>query len=1041
MRLSLCIVARNEARFIRASIASARPVVDEVIVVDTGSSDGTPDLARQAGARVVEAEWPGDLGEAHNLPLRFATGDWVLSLDGDEVLDPASRDVVRPTIASGGRRHDGFRVTIRNYDYGLIEKFRRADPHEPLAWGALGYRSTAPVRLFRRADAAMFEGRLHQAPAKSIRRRGGRIGTAPLLIHHYGWLRDDRPRTSFYRALARRQVADRPDDPNAWLEFGVILSSTDPAAGLEAFRCARRLGQRATAAYFIGGALADLGRPDQAIGFLTEAVRGNRRDRSPHFDRADALELLGGIYEALGQSTKAEAAYRRAVSLRSDSPVAQNNLAALLSERGAHRQAVAILAALLERFPGMSMPWATLGAVSLRRSNLDAAQRALERALDIDAQNLSARFNLAVVYSRRGQPRRAARAYAAVMEHRAGDPAARLGLRAPAPSRTPSRLHSLSPGGIVTVIAHLHGGAGRVAVDAVRALRGRQHLVLCGDTGAYTGLAFSAELRALGAHVQTVSSADAVRKIVRQVRPSCVLEHWWDNDLIAGAHRVDDGIPWIAIGHACAPMPDDFDAYVVLSQFQSERQRHLPPDRIYRMSNGVDLRRFRTAGRTAGPVTIAMVSRLERAKFPRRLIDYLPPLRTLNSRVAIAGTGGRRFEIEPDLAVHRLEDLVRFVGVIRPSRMPDFLRRANIGLHLTESSHEVCPLAVLEMLAAGLPIVAEPKGALPELIVPGENGLLGESPDEIAAHLQRLIEEPELRRRMGAASRRMAQNYSLARFETSIRTLVAAVGGDRYGRPGTSSSPGRSNAGQIGRRYRTTPPLPIWRPRCSVFVCGTPRSGSALMSEALWNTGVAGRPIASGDLGMSLSRAGRRGQPALDAADVARAIEERASANGVFAGPFAWQHMQELMRVLATLPDREGVDARTRLRDAFVDPRFVWVIRQDRVEQAVAWVRALQSHGWTTYDAAAIRRRLSELDRLDARWRAFFQSLDTTPIVVHYERLVTDDEATTRHVLSALQLPVPRPLVLGERRLLQQADALTHAWVRRFSRESRGPAS
>jgi LPS sulfotransferase NodH/glycosyltransferase involved in cell wall biosynthesis/Flp pilus assembly protein TadD len=1048
MRISLCIVARNEALFLRACIASARPAVDEVVVVDTGSTDGTPDIAREAGACVVEADWPGDLGAAHNLPLLHATGDWILSLDADEILDPGSRDILRQTVASAKRRFDGFRVAIRNYDYALIDKLRRADPHDPLTWGALTYRLTAPVRVFRAMDAFRFQGRLHQRPAVGTRRHVGRIGVAPLIIHHYGWLRTDRSKTSFYRALARRQVASQPADPRAWMELGVILSSTDLPAAVDAFRCARRLGDRTATAYLIGSALIGLGQPRAALKYLTEAAHRNRRDRSPYFDRADAFELLGAAYDTLAAPRRAEAAYRRALALRPDSPAAQNDLAGLLSEKGAHREAVALLETLLDRFPGLNAPWVTLGIAQLGRGDLDAAQRAFERALDINPRNLNARVNLGLVHTCAGRPHRAARAYTAALELRDGDPADRLGLIDRLPRRSfRSPLRPMARGGVVSVIAHLHGGAGRVLVDAVRALRARQHLVLCGDAGAYNRLELRAELRALDIPVQTVASPEAVRSIITRMRPACVLEHWWDNDFVAGSHREHDDVPWVAFGHASSPMPAGYDAYVLLSEFQSRRQRHLPADRTYMMANGVDHRRFRGSARMVGRVTIAMVSRLECAKFPRRLVDYLPALRKLDSRVLIAGAGGRRFEIEPEISARGLERFVRFVGVIRPSRIPDFLARASIGLHLTETAEEICPLAVLEMLAAGLPIVAEPKGCLPEMIVSGENGFLAESPDEVALHLQRLIEDPGLRRRMGAASRQMARKYSLARFERQIRTLVGAVCNDRRPRSLNRPLSERPTApSDIVGIKRSTPALEMWRPRRSVFVCGTPRSGSGLMCEALWNTGLAGRAVVPSDFGLCLPRADGPVR-SMEAEDIARAIEERASPNGMFAAPFSLQQIENLLHALSLVVGCEHTDAGTLLRGAFADPRFVWVNRRDKLRQAISWARAVQSGVWTTrfhsarfvadrpaYDSGAIRQRLLEIDEQEARWRALFQSVQVVPTVVAYEDLVRNYEGTARRMLASLDISTPRDLVFGERRLVRQADALTDKWAQRFIR-------
>ena len=88
--ISLCLVVKNEELFLRECLASARPFVDEMIVVDTGSTDRSITIAREMGARVFEEPWPGNLAKAHDLPTRHARGDWILSLDGDEALDPES---------------------------------------------------------------------------------------------------------------------------------------------------------------------------------------------------------------------------------------------------------------------------------------------------------------------------------------------------------------------------------------------------------------------------------------------------------------------------------------------------------------------------------------------------------------------------------------------------------------------------------------------------------------------------------------------------------------------------------------------------------------------------------------------------------------------------------------------------------------------------------------------------------------------------------------------------------------------------------------
>jgi glycosyltransferase involved in cell wall biosynthesis len=95
--LSVIVITRNEVARLRRCLESV-PFADEIVVVDSGSTDGTQALARELGARVIEtADWPG-FGLQKNRALAAATGRWVLSLDADEWLEPALAASIRQTI-------------------------------------------------------------------------------------------------------------------------------------------------------------------------------------------------------------------------------------------------------------------------------------------------------------------------------------------------------------------------------------------------------------------------------------------------------------------------------------------------------------------------------------------------------------------------------------------------------------------------------------------------------------------------------------------------------------------------------------------------------------------------------------------------------------------------------------------------------------------------------------------------------------------------------------------------------------------------------
>lgn len=90
--ISLCMIVKNEADNLARCLRSARGAADEIIIVDTGSTDATRSIARSFGARIIDYPWNGDFAAARNAGLALAQGTWILVLDADEELEPGSRD-------------------------------------------------------------------------------------------------------------------------------------------------------------------------------------------------------------------------------------------------------------------------------------------------------------------------------------------------------------------------------------------------------------------------------------------------------------------------------------------------------------------------------------------------------------------------------------------------------------------------------------------------------------------------------------------------------------------------------------------------------------------------------------------------------------------------------------------------------------------------------------------------------------------------------------------------------------------------------------
>jgi glycosyltransferase involved in cell wall biosynthesis/Tfp pilus assembly protein PilF len=778
-RISLCVVARDEEGFIAACLSSARAIADEVLVLDTGSTDLTPHLATAAGARVVRWRWRDDYAEAFEAMRARATGDWILNLDADETLDAVCHTAVRRLVEHP--EADAYLPQIRSYHYTPRPHWRPADPCAPASCGAYGWSPSRTVRLFRNDPRYRYTGIVHHTVGPSVAAAGGTLAVSDeIVVHHYGDLRLDRtpPKAEHYRSLAERKVREEPGNGRAWIELGVILEYLrDLTGALDCFTRAASCGLGASARFFSGRTRFASGDLSGAARDLEAALREDPGDNAVDFDRADALETLARVHQARGDAAAAEDAYREALRTRPSSPAAANNLADLLARTGRTAAARPLVTALLAQYPGFDAVRCTLGNVLAAEGDDAAAERAYREALAIQPENLPARLNLARVLARTGRPVAAARAYRLAAEHIPhSGPHAALARYAPPPPRR--RRVKAPPGSaplLVSLLPYIGGGAGRVLLEVVRALPAYRHVVVCADPGSYDGLGYRQAIRRLGVPCHIVEDNDAVLDVLERTSAVGFLFHWWPTTRFAGlAERCP--VPRALIGHAVMKMPAGADAYVVLSEYHRRSQGHLPPDRVHLIPNGTSLdgpgspaRGRRTRARAA------MLSRLDPGKFPRRLLSYLPDLAACRGEVVVAGRGPRSFEIAPDLEAVAWADRVRFRGIVPPARVPAFLAGADVGLHLTETSLEVCSLTIIEMLAAGLPVVSQPRGCLPEMVTDGENGFLSESEEEIGERLRELFLDRALRRTMGEAAREHARPYDLRRFAASYAELAGGL--------------------------------------------------------------------------------------------------------------------------------------------------------------------------------------------------------------------------------------------------------------------------
>jgi tetratricopeptide (TPR) repeat protein len=222
-RLSVCLIVKNEEKFLPRCLQSVQGLAAQTIVVDTGSTDRTVELARSFNAEIYSLPWSDDFAAARNAALEHATGDWILILDADEELPAAQHARVREHMNN---------PKVIAYRLPLINVGQENEG-----------RSFVP-RLYRNIPGAFYRGRIHEqifgnllAVAKSW---GLQItlGSAELL--HYGYTKDlvrDRNKVERNLKLLRQAIEECPDDVNLVMNLGMeLVRSDDRAGGLERYR-------------------------------------------------------------------------------------------------------------------------------------------------------------------------------------------------------------------------------------------------------------------------------------------------------------------------------------------------------------------------------------------------------------------------------------------------------------------------------------------------------------------------------------------------------------------------------------------------------------------------------------------------------------------------------------------------------------------------------------------------------------------------------------------------------------------------------------
>ena len=350
--LSLSMIVRDEAERLAACLRSLQGFVDEMVVVDTGSSDDTVAIAEGLGATVHRIDWPGDFAPARNQALQWVSGDWVLVLDADEQLRPEAREPLRQLM----EQPELLLVNLLRQELGALQS-----PYSNVS------------RLFRRHPAIRWSRAYHSLVDDSVaellqREPHWRIAdcSTPALLHdgYRPELLSAGNKAARLRSAMEAELLARPDDPYACAKLGSLeVAEGQAQRGIELLL--------------------------RGLQHCPSGAHPERYELLLHLAMADAEREPAAAIALYRQALVTPLAPRLTLAARL-------NLAALLLHQGQLEDAEELCRQATTVAPEIGLGWFNLGVIRRRRGDLAGALEAYRQAATLSPEHAETQQNLAV---------------------------------------------------------------------------------------------------------------------------------------------------------------------------------------------------------------------------------------------------------------------------------------------------------------------------------------------------------------------------------------------------------------------------------------------------------------------------------------------------------------------------------------------------------------------------------------------------------------------------------------------------------------------
>jgi len=350
--ISLCMIIKNEENILEDCLNLIKDLADEIIIVDTGSTDKSKEIARRFTDKVFDFKWDNNFSDARNFAISKATQKWILSFDADEKIAEKDKQKIRNLISQN--EADAYLFNWRDYTNDSRTEgwaTSQGDEYEESKI-ATGFGVDKVLRFFKNKKEYFFEGIIHETPHASIEENKGRVLDTDIIMHHFGSLNKEKflDKKKMYSDLLKER-----------------LNKKDFSEKTEDYIC-----------YELAKELTNLEKNQEAIYYLERAIEIN--------ERLEYLHALGSLYLLENDLEKAERIFKKIAPLEPKDHHVHHNLGVIYAKKNDYNKAIRKFEKAIKLNPNFAIAHFNLGLVYRNKGKKQKMNECFEKAINLNPE-------------------------------------------------------------------------------------------------------------------------------------------------------------------------------------------------------------------------------------------------------------------------------------------------------------------------------------------------------------------------------------------------------------------------------------------------------------------------------------------------------------------------------------------------------------------------------------------------------------------------------------------------------------------------------